>query len=572
MTSLPTTAALAESTTSDLLTFAALAAVPLALAGCGGGSSSSAAPAVIVPPANVFTAVTVRVSASVAATVRVNSVGDQDGVAADSAGSVRFAISDPGVAGTSRHLPYSATAAATADTSTANRDLTVTINPDPAPALAANPVAFRHVRHFLARACFGTSLGDVARWLKVPHHTMIDRIVDGTRTTGQFPAPAWKDEQIPTWQELSAMTEAQRTVLGSQTGERITEIRNGWLREMIVGDSPLTERMALFWHNHFVTASNDIFIAPSCWQYLALLRQHATGSFADLLHAMAKNPAMIMFLDSGNNVKGKPNENFAREVLELFTLGEGQGYTEADVVAVAKCFTGYGLTGRQQYEFTQSKHELGSKTVLGVAIDNGTNGEKDGTDALNTILALDRCSRFIVEKLWAEFIGGTPDSSTVTTWAASFKASGYQIKPLLKSLFKSSWFTDVSKHGTMIRSPIELHASLYRAIGVEPEQYGVVLYVAGEEDQSLLNPPNVRGWVGGLAWINAKSLLERRSHLNWAAWEVRNKINPLLVGVLDQLVLAAPAYDTAALAVPSPNWDPTKRNRVLMVDPAIHLR
>lgn len=341
---------------------------------------------------------------------------------------------------------------------------------------------------------------------------------------------------------------------------------------MVVGDSPLTERMTLFWHNHFVVTSSDIFIAQTTWQYLALLRQHATGSFRALVHAMAKNPAMIMFLNSDSNVKGKPNENFARELLELFTLGEGQVYTEDDVVAVAKCFTGYGLTNRQQWQFTQTKHETGPKTVLGTAIDNGVNGEKDGDDAIDTILAQNRCARFIVEKLWAEFIGGTPDGATVTSWAAAFKAGNYQIKPLLKTLFKSTWFTDTAQRGRMLRSPIDLHAGLYRSLGVEPTSYSSEVWQASQEDQHLLSPPNVRGWVGGLAWINAKSLLERRTHLQWMGNGVHNRVNPLLDGVLDQLVLAAPAYDTAALAATPPSWDPRRRIRTLPVDPAIHLR
>ena len=570
-------AATEPSSRLDALALVALAAVPLVLAGCGGGSSAGAAPAVVVPPANVFTAVTVLVTTDQAATVRVNTTADQDGVV-DQSGSVRFAISDPGARGATLDLPYAAAVTATASSDGAERAFFVSINPDPAPALAADPVAFMRVRHFFARACFGASLGDIARWMKVPHDTMIERIVDGTRAEAQLPAPAWRDEPIPTWQESAAMTEAQRTVLSRQTGARIGEIRNDWLREMVIGDSPLTERMTLFWHNHFVTASNDIFIEQSCWQYLALLRRHATGSFADLLHAMAKNPAMIMFLDSASNVKGKPNENFAREVLELFTLGEGQLYTEADVVAVAKCFTGYGLTGRQQYQFTQSKHETGSKTVLGVAIDNPATtaepnrGEKDGDDALNVVLAQDRCARFIVEKLWTEFIGGTPNDTLIDEWAGTFKASGYQIKPLLKLIFKSGYFEFPGSEGRMIRSPIELHAGVYRALGVEPEKYGDVVWQAGQEDQSLLNPPNVRGWVGGNAWINAKSLLERRTHLEWMGWAVRDKVNPLLDGVLDQLVLAAPAHDRTALDAIPPSWDPRRRNRVLLLDPAIHLR
>jgi uncharacterized protein (DUF1800 family) len=124
----------------------------------------------------------------------------------------------------------------------------------------------------------------------------------------------------------------------------------------------------------------------------------------------------------------------------------------------------------------------------------------------------------------------------------------------------------------MIRSPIELHAGIYRSLGVEPARYSDEVWQASEEDQHLLNPPNVRGWLGGNAWINAKSLLERRTHLTWLGYSAYKRVNPLLDGVLEQLLLAVPPYDTAALAATPPSWDPRVRTRILLLDPAIHLR
>ncbi|MBA3683998.1 MAG: DUF1800 domain-containing protein [Planctomycetes bacterium] len=543
----------------------AAVAAPLLLAGCGGGGGGGgSAPAA----AMTITAITVAVQTDAPATITVSAVADQDG-AVDTSAAVRFRLgsgrpADPGVDGPEVAYPFTASATAGADADAV--DLEVRINADAADAIAQAPAAAAAIRHFFARACFGASAQDLVRWLKVPYATMIEEIVEACGCVPVQPTPGWRDAVIPTWQEVAAMTQAQQEARNATTNARIQETKRWWLREMVITPTPLTERMTLFWHNHFVTASWALFVAPLSWKYLELLRQHAVGSFSVLLHAMAKNPAMVLFLDSASNVKGRPNENFAREVLELFTLGLDQGYSETDVVEAAKCFTGWGLTDRLDYQFRDDQHEPGSKTLFGQVIAAG--GEQDGVVAIDRILAKDRCAQFIVEKLCVEFIGTVP--AQAATWAATFKA-GYQIKPLLKSIFLSDAFRNAAPGG-LLRSPAELHVGMWRALELEPNDYGEIWQLS-EEEQDLMDPPNVRGWIGGEAWMTARTLLARRRHLGWKQWDIWNRHNPRLRSILPTLLMPIAPYDTAKLNPAAYPWDPIGGPfRALLVDPAIHLK
>ncbi|HYE04246.1 MAG TPA: DUF1800 domain-containing protein [Planctomycetota bacterium] len=551
------------------LVVAAALAAPLALAGCGGGGGGGAPAAQPTPPATTISAITVRVTTSAPAAIRVANV------AGDGAGAVRFRLgadraADPGLHGPEHVYAFTIDVAATDPAEgTAQGWVEVRINADPLPAAVAHVDAVGRIRHLFNRACFGASAQDLARWQDVPYARIVDQLVDGCRTTAVQPPPAWRDEPIPTSAELNAMTTAQRDARDRAKGDRIHAMKAGWLREMAITPSPLTERMTLFWHSHFVTASWDLFEPQPTWRYLALLRAHALGSFAELLHAIAKDPAMCLFLDSASNVKNKPNENFARELLELFTLGEGQDYVENDIVVLARCFTGYGLTSRKIFAFNAAQHDTAAKTLFGLPVDAG--GEADGDQALDLILAKDRCARFIVDKLCMEFIGSVPGDASA--WAASFKAGGYEIAPLLKTILKSSAFLNAPRGG-MHRSPAELHVGLWRAVELEPSEWGGEHWQLSEEDQDLLDPPNVRGWVGGGTWMTSRTLLRRREFLGWKQWDLWNRHNPRLRRILPTLLMAIDPYDTARLDPAAyPHWDRVGGPfRALLVDPAIHLK
>ncbi len=225
----------------------------------------------------------------------------------------------------------------------------------------------------------------------------------------------------------------------------------------------------------------------------------------------------------------------------------------------------------------------GAKTVLGSVISisdaDPEQVRKDGEAVLDRILQESRVAVFICEKLWDEFVGGTRDDGVIAGWATTFRGAGdYDIRRVLKAIFTSAAFTAAGNRGNMIRSPVEYAAAVFRSTGLEPEDYLGYYWRASQEDQSLLNPPNVRGWVGGLQWISAKTLLERRTHMTWTGWEFYNdrhqKVPERLDGVLELLWFATPvvqrAYVDNAVAI---TWDPRgERIRRLLVDPALNCK
>src|SRR5262249_34183614 len=286
------------------------------------------------------------------------------------------------------------------------------------------------------------------------------------------------------------------------------ELRGWWVREMLVTPSPLTERMTLFWHNHFVSAQPKVRVSHLMYRQNATLRAYALGNFGAFLHAIAKDPAMVVYLDSRPNRGGAPNENFAREVMELFTLGEGH-YTEADVKEAARAFTGWSLdreTGA--FMFRPRLHDDGIKTVL------GHSGRLDGDAVLDILLARPETAEFVVAKLWREFISPDPDPAEVARIARRFRASNYEIKVALSALLTSDAFYASANRGVLVKSPIELVVGTLRQLELAPDGAVPFAVAAAGMGQNLFSPPNVKGWPGGEAWINTTTLLARKQFLD----------------------------------------------------------
>jgi uncharacterized protein (DUF1800 family) len=280
------------------------------------------------------------------------------------------------------------------------------------------------------------------------------------------------------------------------------------MHEMLVTPSPITERMTLFWHNHFVSSQQKVRFSRLMYQQNATLRAHALGSFADLLHAASKDPAMLIYLDTAQSRKGQPNENFAREVMELFTLGEGN-YSEADIKEAARAFTGWSVdrdTGR--YLFRPAIHDFGTKTVL------GKSGRFDGDAVLDVILERPQTAEFITAKLWREFVSADPDPREVQRIAKAFRNRNYDIKVALRFLLLSDAFWDIANRGTMVKSPVELVVGTLRQLDVAPSGATPFVVVAAGMGQNLFSPPNVKGWPGGEQWINSNTLLARKQFLD----------------------------------------------------------
>jgi uncharacterized protein (DUF1800 family) len=365
-------------------------------------------------------------------------------------------------------------------------------------------------RRLLTRAGFAPSETEVRAYAPLTPRAAVDRLLEGTRTEAATAAPAWIDAPIVTLRDLRAMSDEQRRAERAAEFRRGLELRAWWLREMSTTSSPLTERMTLFWHNHFVAAQPKVRWSQWMYRQNVTLRRHALGSFGALLHAEARDPALLVYLDAAANRRGAPNENFARELMELFTLGEGR-FGEADVREAARAFTGWSVDPAQgSFVFRRALHDDGRKTVL------GRTGRFTGDDVIELLLAHPATAEFIVAKLWREFVSPAPDPRRVAELAARFRTDGYELKPLLRDLLLQPEVIAAGDDTALVKSPVELVIGLVRQSDAAlANPAGAAIAVAGM-GQNLFAPPNVRGWVGGEAWINTQTLLARKQFLEQA--------------------------------------------------------
>jgi uncharacterized protein (DUF1800 family) len=227
-------------------------------------------------------------------------------------------------------------------------------------------------------------------------------------------------------------------------------MRGWWMGEMLATDAPLAERMTLFWHNHFVSSQQKVRVAKLMYRQNVTLRAHALGDFGALLHAASKDAAMLVYLDGVRNRRGAPNENFAREVMELFTLGEGR-YSEQDIKQAARAFTGWSIdVDSGQYLFRPFLHDDGEKTVF------GRTGRFDGDAVLDILLAQPATAEFIVSKLWREFVSPHPDEARVKQIAAQFRRNGWSIAQAVRALLMQPGLIARDEDNALVKSPAEL--------------------------------------------------------------------------------------------------------------------
>lgn len=377
-------------------------------------------------------------------------------------------------------------------------------------ALAAEPLGERGARQLLTRAGFAPGVDEVAALAPLTQAQAVDRLLAGATRTARTAAPDWLDERIVLPRELQRLSEDERRAYRQKLFRQSLQLRGWWLAEMAGTDSPLTERMTLFWHNHFVSAQPKVLWPQLLYRQNTLFREHALGSFAALLHAIARDPAMLVYLDGATSRRGQPNENFARELMELFTLGQGQ-YGEADIREAARAFTGHGIDPDSGgYRFRPFAHDGGDKTILGRTAAFGADG------VLDLLLAQPATAGFIVEKLWREFVSPQPDPARVGQIAQAFRRSGYSIAVAMRALLSQPEVVSPDPALALVKSPVELLIGLVRQSGgqlARPEGAALVTAALG---QNLFGAPNVRGWPGGEAWINTQTLVARKQFLERA--------------------------------------------------------
>jgi uncharacterized protein (DUF1800 family) len=295
------------------------------------------------------------------------------------------------------------------------------------------------------------------------------------------------------------MTPEQRKELQKKSREEVRNLNLEWLDEMVNSDQQLREKMTLFWHGHFACRNLNALYQQ---QLINVIRKHALADFGTLLKEVSKSAAMIAFLNNQQNRKQKPNENFAREVMELFTMGRGN-YTEKDIKEAARAFTGWQFKLNGEFIFRPQLHDEGVKTIL------GRTGNFKGEDVLDILLQQKQTAHYITKKLYRFFVNEQVDETRVKQLAESFFKSNYNISQLMRSIFTSDWFYDEKNIGTHIKSPIELIAGIRRTLPMSFTTPDVQLYLQKIMGQVLFYPPNVAGWPGGTNWIDSSSLMFR---------------------------------------------------------------
>ncbi|HVP89054.1 MAG TPA: DUF1800 domain-containing protein [Casimicrobiaceae bacterium] len=396
-------------------------------------------------------------------------------------------------------------------------------------------LSYDDARHLLNRTGFGATDAEIRSYVGMTREDAASKLLAGTRSQAVTPAPSWTASPGPLRYPRGGeqATEADRKVFRQEQLREGLELRGWWLEEMITTPSPLTEHMTLFWHNHFVSSQQKVRFAELMYRQNVLLRSNALGNFGVMLHAIARDPAMVIYLDSAQNRKGTPNENFAREVMELFTLGEGH-YSEQDIKEAARAFTGWSLDRDSgTFRFRPFIHDYGQKTVL------GRTGNLDGDDVLDILLARPETAEFVTRKLWREFVSPDPDEAEVKRIAARFRASGYDIKAALQALLGSDAFYAPQNRGVLVKSPIDLVAGTLRQFDMRPGLPIPFAVASATMGQNLFSPPNVKGWPGGEAWINASTLLARKAFLN-RMFRADDAVTPMQAGAKPMPVAAVP--------------------------------
>lgn len=351
--------------------------------------------------------------------------------------------------------------------------------------------------HLYKRAGFGISLKKAKeKSFKKREHIIEDLFQSSKKATPlEVPVDEIRDLVKNSTGKLSKETRDEIRKLSRQ---KLLEFNREWIYRMADTNAQLRERMTLFWANHFVVRGRNIVYYQS---FNNTLRGHALGNFRDFVLAVAKEASMLNYLNNQQNLKKKPNENFARELMELFTLGEGQ-YSEKDIKEAARAFTGWRHNFKGDFTFRERVHDFESKTFM------GKTGNFNGEDIVDIILEQPQCAYFISKKIYTYFVNQEVNEDHVKEMADIFRLK-YDISEVMRHVFMSSWFYDKSIMGTKIKSPTDVLVGMMRIVPYQFKKTKELTYIQKLLGQELLNPPNVAGWPGGKKWIDSNTMMVR---------------------------------------------------------------
>lgn len=372
--------------------------------------------------------------------------------------------------------------------------------------------------HLLNRAGFGGPPAQIDALHALGADAAVKALVDGPATPRPPVPPSWarpqdllaRREALLDMASLAAdandraqMQQRFRQDVRREEFGHTRELGWWWLREMRTTNDPLLEKLTLFWHGHFATSVQKVRNAYWMWLQNDTFRRHARGPFGALVKAISRDPAMILWLDLRESRATHPNENFARELMELFTLGEGH-YTEKDVTEAARAFTGYRIQPQTQtFRFARFEHDAGMKEIF------GQRGPHDGDAVIDLILGRPACGRFIAGKLWQFFAGTTPEPALLDRLAAAWRAAGGETGRFLRQMFRSEAFFAPEAMGSQIKSPVHWLVSNTRLFESDYPSPLVAFFAMRQLGQVLFLPPSVKGWDGGRTWISTSTLLAR---------------------------------------------------------------
>jgi uncharacterized protein (DUF1800 family) len=348
------------------------------------------------------------------------------------------------------------------------------------------PWDLKRAGHLFRRATFGATYAQLQQAIKDGPEKTIQQVLEGPGGGEEF--------------------ERETAKLGDSLA-RVNnglQLRDWWLYRMLYSPHPLREKMTLFWHNHFATSNSKVQSADFMLRQYRLMQGHALGNFARMLKEMSLDPAMMVWLDARDSKKGNPNENYARELMELFSLGRGH-YTETDIREAARAFTGWTLRGATVV-FTEADHDDGEKRVL------GKKGNFKPDDIVKICLDQPACPYFIAKKLFAFLVSETiePSRELLEPLAGEFRKSDFDFGAMVKTVLRSNLFFSAQVYRTRVKAPVDFALGIVR--GLEGRIGTTALAVSLEElAQNVFYPPTVKGWDGGPAWLNGQTLLFRQN-------------------------------------------------------------
>jgi uncharacterized protein (DUF1800 family) len=382
------------------------------------------------------------------------------------------------------------------------------------------------VAHLMVRAGFGADPSEIRKMRALGPEKAVDSLINAPAEN--FLPPTWatpddQDDLRAQVKEAASPDEKQmaRKLLREKFGSEMKDLTHWWVTRMVNTRSPLIEKMTLFWHGHFATSAQKVRPAYKMWLQNETFRQNALGNFRTLAKAVSRDPAMMIWLDLVQSKKESPNENFGREVMELFTLGEGH-YTEFDVREAARAFTGYRINQQEQsFRFADRQFDPGVKTFM------GKTGPWDGDQILDIIISQPESARFITAKIWRFFAYDEPDPKLTDALASELRNTRDELRPFMKSLFLSEEFYSPQARNSQIKSPVQFLAQALRTLPLQLPDSNVLEFAFRQMGQVPFFPPNVKGWDGGKSWINTATLTFRYK----LAHQLVEGINPQEIGL-----------------------------------------